>query len=79
MILMMDLQILVLEDKLKMQEFEYFNDKKHNCWCKSKKLKCHMQGFPNGVDWLGGGGDSLGKMAKNCMKMTKLAFHRIIS
>ena len=30
-----------------------------------------FQGFPNGVNWRGG---NLGKMAKNCMKMTKLAF-----
>ena len=29
------------------------------------------QGFPNEVDWCG---DNLGKMAKNCMKMTKSAF-----
>ena len=29
------------------------------------------QAFPNGVDWWG---DNLDKMAKNCMKMTKLAF-----
>ena len=28
-----------------------------------------MQGFPNRVDWWG---DNLGKMAKNCMKITKL-------
>ena len=30
-----------------------------------------LQGFPNGVAF---GGDSLGKIAKNCMKMTKSAF-----
>ena len=30
-----------------------------------------LQGFPNGVDWWG---DNLDKMAKNCMKITKLAF-----
>ena len=34
-----------------------------------------MQGFPKGVvDWWWWGGNNLGKMAKNCMKITKLAF-----
>ena len=42
------------------------------CVC-PKILKTHLprQGFPNGVDWWG---DNLGKMAKNCMKITKSAF-----
>ena len=40
-------------------------------------MSTEMQGFPKGVvDWWwgGGGGSNLGKMAKNCMKITKLAF-----
>ena len=40
---------------------------------KTRTFHQTFQGFPNEVDWFGGGGN-LGKMAKNCMKMTKSAF-----
>ena len=35
-----------------------------------------IQGFLNGVDlcWGGAGGDNLGKIAKNCVKITKMTF-----
>ena len=36
-----------------------------------QNIKSLLQGFPNGVNWWG---DSLRKMPKSCMKMTKTTF-----
>ena len=35
------------------------------------RLDSSCRDFPNGIDWWG---DNLGKIAKNCMKITKSAF-----